>query len=92
MKNAVFWDVTRGGFYNNGCFGGTCLSVIMVKRIGELGTTLALTSNYTLLVAANVVPNSLILFTLMVEEIHSSEMSVVTSTTRRHIPEGGIFR
>jgi hypothetical protein len=40
-----------------------------------------------LLVIANVVPSSLILFTLMMEAIHSSETSVATLVTRRHIPE-----
>jgi hypothetical protein len=32
------------------------VSIIKVKRIGELGTTLALTSNRCMLVTANVVP------------------------------------
>jgi hypothetical protein len=33
----------------------------------------------------------MILFTLMMEAIRSSEMSVLTRTTRSIIPEGGIF-
>jgi hypothetical protein len=36
-------------------------------------------------------PNSLILFTLMMEAIRSSETSVLTVATRRHIPGGGIL-
>jgi hypothetical protein len=38
-----------------------------------------------LLVTANV-PSSLTLFTLMMEAILSSETSVLTSTTRYHVP------
>jgi hypothetical protein len=47
-------------------------SIIRVKRISELETTLAVTS--------------LILFTLMMEETRSSEMSVLTRATWCHIP------
>jgi hypothetical protein len=54
-------------------------SIIRVTRIGELGTTLAVTSNRRtlrrntkLLVTANV-PSSPILFTLMKEALSSSE-------------------
>jgi hypothetical protein len=36
---------------------------------------------------AAIFPTSLILFTLMTEAIHSFEMSVLTSASRRHIPE-----
>jgi hypothetical protein len=41
MKNAVFWDVTPCGSCKNRCFA----SIIRVRRIGELGTILAVTSN-----------------------------------------------
>jgi hypothetical protein len=44
-----------------------------------------------LLVIANVVPNSMILVTLLTEELLSSEMSVLTIATRRTIPEDGIL-
>jgi hypothetical protein len=53
-------------------------SIIRVRRIGELGTTLAVTSNrivHRLLVTANVVPSSPIVDTLMMEALSSSETS-----------------
>jgi hypothetical protein len=40
-----------------------------------------------LVVTANVVPTSLILVTLIMEEQSSYEMSPLTRGTRRHIPE-----
>jgi hypothetical protein len=69
---------------------------ISVRRIGELGTTVAISSHlhtlrrYThiaylrsvcqLLVPANVVPSSSILVTLMKEALSSSETSVLTKS------------
>jgi hypothetical protein len=109
-------------------------SVIWVTRIGELGTTLAVTSNrrtlrrntisdvfedvmscdssknkhfqgmyrlhhqgdkncrvFLLLVTANIVSSSLILVTLMMLVIRSSETSVLTRATRRRVPEDNIL-
>jgi hypothetical protein len=48
-------------------------------------------STLRLLVAANVVPSLLILVTLMMEAIHSSETSVLTRATWHNIQEVGIL-
>jgi hypothetical protein len=77
--------------------------IIRMTRIGELRTTLAVTSNrrtlrrntmcvLRLLVIANVVPSSPILVTLMMQTIRSSETLILTRTTRRNIPEDGILQ
>jgi hypothetical protein len=43
LKNAVFWDVTPCGSCKNRHFEETYHPIIRVTRIGELGTTLAVT-------------------------------------------------
>jgi hypothetical protein len=67
-------------------------SIIMGTRIGEVGTTLAVTSSVNrLLVTANVVPSSPIPVTLEMEALRFSETSVLARSARRNIPEDGIL-
>jgi hypothetical protein len=77
-------------------------SFISVTRIGELGTTLALTSNRSthlvflrsvrrLLVRASVVPSSPVLVTLMMDALCSSDTSIFARATRSNIPEDAVL-
>jgi hypothetical protein len=84
MNNAVFWDVTLYGSCENQRFKGTYL-------LHHQGEKKELISFSQLLVTA-VVLTSRILSALMMDTIPSSETSVLTRATRRHIPEDVIFR
>jgi hypothetical protein len=77
------------------------VSIIKARKISELGTTLAVTSNRhmlqsvgsmcRLLVTANVVPSSLIFVALMMETLRSSETLVLIRATWHNIPEDSIL-
>jgi hypothetical protein len=77
-------------------------SIIRPTRIGGLRTKLAVTTNRLthivlflnvrrLLVTATSLPKSLILFTLMMEALRSSETTVPTRATQRNISEDVIL-
>jgi hypothetical protein len=76
-------------------FGGT-YHIIRVRRISELGTMLAVTTNCNTLrrkiITADVVPSSLIFLTLMMMMMIVSETSVLERTTWHHVPEYGILQ
>jgi hypothetical protein len=63
------------------------VSIIRVARIGVLGTTIEITNNRSIL-RRNRSP---ILVTLVLEVIRSSETSVRTKATSRHVPEDGFL-
>jgi hypothetical protein len=66
-------------------------SIIKEKRSSGLKESAFLRSVLRLLVTADAVPSSPLLVTLMMEAIHSSETSVLTRATWRHIQEDGIL-
>jgi hypothetical protein len=90
MRNAVFWNVTPCRSFKYRRIGRPYGTVHRSEKIISLGTTLAVTSCtccvLQLLVTAKN-SSSLILFTLTMEAIRYSEISVLTRATWRHTSE-----
>jgi hypothetical protein len=63
------------------------IALIALTRFGGVGTTLAVTRNHSTLRRNTC---SMILFNLIMEAIRSSEKSILTRATWRHVPEDGI--
>jgi hypothetical protein len=80
MKNAVYCDITLYDFCNKR-FGGTYRLHYQVESSQRARKDVR--CNYP--VTSNVVPSSLITFTLMMMAIISSETSALTRATQRHI-------
>jgi hypothetical protein len=96
VKNVVWWDLRRVDLVRTYVPEECGTSIITVTRTDELETTLIITSNRTpclhrLLVTANVVPSSLIIVTLMMEELRFSEISALKRAARHNISEDGIL-
>jgi hypothetical protein len=81
MKNVVFWDVMPYGCLRTDVSEELSVCIIRVTRIGELGITLAVTSNRSTL--RRILRSSSIIVTLMMEVLGSSETLVLTRATRR---------
>jgi hypothetical protein len=79
QKEAVSWDVIQCRYCNNRCFGGTCL--LHLPSENNQRTRINVSSDcqdrsvLQFLLCANLVASFLIIFTLQMEAIRSSEMA-----------------
>jgi hypothetical protein len=86
IKNAVFWDVAPCKSSVNRCFGGTYRLHLQGRKIHKRGNSVS-----SLQPPAHAGYSLADFSTLKIEAIRSSETSVHTRSTRRHIPEDGIL-
>jgi hypothetical protein len=84
FKKVVFWDVAPCRSCVNRRFGGAYRLHLQGRKIGERGTSCRLQP------PADAGTSPADFFTLKMEAIRSSETSVHTRSTRRHVPEDGI--
>jgi hypothetical protein len=77
--------------YHNGHRALALHFAVTFSTCGDMSDIVLLRSMLRLPVTANVVPSSPILITLMMEAIRFSKKSVLTRSTRRHIPGNGML-
>jgi hypothetical protein len=90
MKNAVFWHVAPCGSCKNRHFGRMHRLHHQGDKNQRAVTRNRSTMGRNMCTTANVVPSSPILVTLTIEEMRSSETSVLTRTTHRNIKEDAV--
>jgi hypothetical protein len=88
MRNAVFWDVTPRASCKNRRFGER----YHLCHQDDKDWRIFLLCVLQMLVTANVVLSTPIIFTVMMEAIQSFETLILTGATRRNIPEDGILQ
>jgi hypothetical protein len=86
MNNGFFWMSRRVALVRTDVSEKTSASTFRVTRIAGIRSV------YRLLVTAIVVSSSLILVTLIIAVLGSSQISVPTRATRRNNQEDGILR
>jgi hypothetical protein len=91
MKKAVFWDVSSCRNCVNRRFGGTYCLHLQGRKMRELGTSVNRWDLSSLQQRAHAGSSLADFPTLKMEAIFSSETSVYTISTRRHIPEDGFL-